>query len=147
MTPEQAIEVLTSRYYSGVTRSRTDDEWRLATDTAIAALREKQQRQLDPATGLVPCGCGGEVYPHYQFGWSHGESCDYQAFEVSTGCDGCGTRTKPRYGHEGIDEDDTESASKRDWNTSHGYTEPPRPGAIGPDAGEKDPSGDEGAEL
>ena len=146
MTPEQAIEVLTNRYYSGVTRSRTDDEWRLATDTAIAALREKQQRQLDPATGLVPCGCGGEVYPHYQFGWNHGESGG-QAFEVSTGCDGCGTRTKPRYGHEGIDEDDTESASKRDWNTSHGYTEPPRPGAIGPDAGEKDPSGDEGAEL
>ena len=40
MTREQAIEVLISRYNSGVIRSRTnDDEWRLATDTAIAALR------------------------------------------------------------------------------------------------------------
>ena len=40
MIREQAIEVLKNRYYSGVTRSRTDDEWRLATDTAIDALRE-----------------------------------------------------------------------------------------------------------
>lgn len=40
MTREQAIEVLKNRYYSGVTRSRGDDEWRLATDTAIDALRE-----------------------------------------------------------------------------------------------------------
>ena len=45
MTREQAIEVLKNRYYSGVTRSRGDDEWRLATDTVIVALREKQQRE------------------------------------------------------------------------------------------------------
>lgn len=46
MTREQAIEVLISRYNSGVIRSRTnDDEWRLATDTAIAALREKAERE------------------------------------------------------------------------------------------------------
>ena len=43
---EQAIEVLISRYNSGVIRSRTnDDEWRLATETAIAALREKAERE------------------------------------------------------------------------------------------------------
>lgn len=29
--------------------------------------------------------------------------------------------------------------------TVMGYTTPPRPGAIGPDAGEMDPNGDEGA--
>ena len=40
MTREEAIEVLRNRYYSGVTRSRTDDEWRMATDTAISALRQ-----------------------------------------------------------------------------------------------------------
>lgn len=28
--------------------------------TALTAMREKQQRQPDPITGLVPCGCGGE---------------------------------------------------------------------------------------
>ena len=49
MTLEQAIEVLISRYNSGVIRSRTnDDEWRLATDTAIAALRGSQP---DPDCG------------------------------------------------------------------------------------------------
>ena len=63
MTREQAIEVLKNRYYSGVTRSRPDDEWRLATDTAIAALRGPQPA---PDTGLVPCDyCngGGEQKP------------------------------------------------------------------------------------
>ena len=45
MTREEAIDVLKNRYYSGVTRSKTDDEWRLATDTAIAALREKVERE------------------------------------------------------------------------------------------------------
>jgi hypothetical protein len=61
MTLEQAIEVLISRYNSSVIRSRTnDDEWRLATDTIIAALRSH-----DPDTGLVPCEwCGPE-----RIGW------------------------------------------------------------------------------
>ena len=52
MTLEQAIEVLTDRYNSSVTRRRTDAEWRLATDTAIAALRGPEP---DPATGLEGC--------------------------------------------------------------------------------------------
>ena len=48
MNREEAIEVLIDRYNSGVIRSRTnDDEWRLATDTAIAALREPARK---------PCG-------------------------------------------------------------------------------------------
>ncbi len=46
MTREQAIEVLIDRYNSSVIRSRTnDDEWRLATDTVIVALREKAERE------------------------------------------------------------------------------------------------------
>ena len=58
MTLEQAIEVLIDRYNSGVIRGRIDGEWRLATDTVIAALRGPQ---ADPDTGLVPCGCGGKA--------------------------------------------------------------------------------------
>ena len=63
MTLEQAIGILIGRYNSSVMRSRTnDDEWRLATDTVIAALRGPQP---DPITGLVPCGwCGPE-----RIGW------------------------------------------------------------------------------
>ena len=38
------------------------------------------------------------------------------------------------------------SEAKGAWNTSHGYTAPPRPGAIGPGTGETDPNGEEGAE-
>ena len=80
MTLEQAIEVLISRYNSGVIRSRTnDDEWRLATETAIAALRPTS----DPETGLVPCGCGG--------------AADVADDLASGGhfvcCSGCGTMT------------------------------------------------------
>ena len=44
MNREQAIEVLINRYNSGVIRGRIDDdEWRLATDTAIAALRPEDR--------------------------------------------------------------------------------------------------------
>ena len=51
MTREQAIEVLISRYNSSVIRSKTnDDEWRLATETVIAALRGPE-----PDTGLKGC--------------------------------------------------------------------------------------------
>ncbi len=53
MTREQAIRILIGRYNSSVIRSRTnDDEWRLATDTAIAALRGPQP---DPDTGCPEC--------------------------------------------------------------------------------------------
>ena len=104
-------------------------EWeeKLSQYEDIGEPKELIKRPSLDENGLVPCGCGGEVYPHYQLGWYHEES-GVQAFEVSTGCDGCGTYTKPRCGHyvNGIDEDDTESASKRDWNISHGYTDPPQ---------------------
>ena len=75
MTLEQAIEVLIGRYNSSVIRSRTnDDEWRLATDTVIVALRGSQP---DPDTGLVPCGwCGPERIGWFSWnramGWREG---------------------------------------------------------------------------
>lgn len=147
MTREEAANLLDHYCYGNTNILREcDDELaekiQTAMDEAIAALRGPQP---DPITGLVPCGCGGEVYPHYQLGWCH--ESGVQAFEVSTGCDGCGTCTKPRRGHyvNGIDKDDTELASKRDWNTSHGYTAPPLPSAIGPKTDGIDPNGDEGA--
>ena len=53
MTLEQAMEVLISRYNSSVIRSRTnDDEWRLATDTVIVALKKLKP---DSATGVKGC--------------------------------------------------------------------------------------------
>ena len=80
MTLEQAIEVLISRYNSGVIRSRTnDDEWRLATDAAIAALLGPQP---DPDTGLVPCGCGEWIYTIEK-----GSCMDYH---VTAKCSECG---------------------------------------------------------
>ena len=85
MTLEQAIEVLISRYNSGVIRSRTnDDEWRLATDAVIVALREKAEREraLDPDTGLVPCGCGEWIYTIEK-----GSCMDYH---VTAKCSECG---------------------------------------------------------
>ena len=63
MTLEQAIEVLISRYNSGVIRSRTnDDEWRLATDTVIAALRGPEP---DPITGLKGCWHCRNIEAHH----------------------------------------------------------------------------------
>ena len=75
MTLEQAIEVLTDRYNSSVTRRRTDAEWRLATDTAIAALRQQigvgdmislTQEQWYRILALIPKAKRKNLY---QFGW------------------------------------------------------------------------------
>ena len=89
--------------------------------------------QPDPITGLVPCGCGGEV-----------EQEDFHDgfFPYSrVTCRGCWTETtRCRC--------TTEEAHKMamiGWNASHGYTAPPLPGAIGPGTGEMAPNGDEGA--
>ena len=63
MTREQAIEVLISRYNSGVIRSRTnDDEWRLATETVIVALRGPEP---DPETGLKGCWHCRNIEAHH----------------------------------------------------------------------------------
>jgi len=106
MTLEQAIEVLISRYNSGVIRSRTnDDEWRLATETAIAALRPTS----DPETGLVPCGCGGKakVWPSEPTQFTH-VITDYEV-----GCTECAMTTGWVRGKQ-------ENAVKV-WNTAMGW--------------------------
>lgn len=107
MTLEQAIEVLISRYNNGVIRSRTnDDEWRLATDTVIAALRGPQP---DPITGLVPCGCGGKarIWPSDPTQFTH-VITDYEV-----GCTECAMTTGWVRGKQ-------ENAMKV-WNTAMGW--------------------------
>lgn len=37
------------------------DIYTTALDTTLSALRDALQRQPDPDTGLVPCGCGGKA--------------------------------------------------------------------------------------
>ena len=72
MTLEQAIEVLISRYNSSVIRSRTnDDEWRLATDTVIAALREPAHEWVRTADRLPTEEDAIEV--HDEWGCTHKE--------------------------------------------------------------------------
>ena len=51
MNREQAIEVLISRYNSGVSEE-------IAIGVALAVLRGPVP---DPSTGLLPCGCGGKA--------------------------------------------------------------------------------------
>ncbi|MDD4278470.1 MAG: hypothetical protein PHX74_01920 [Candidatus Sumerlaeales bacterium] len=103
MTQEQAIEVLISRYNSGVIRSRTnDDEWRLATDAVIVALLGPQP---DPITGLVPCGVCGKspTYEEFNDGFF-----DLDRVE----CRGCGVMVTSACGK-----------SKAEWNAMRGYKE------------------------
>ena len=89
MTLEQAIEVLIDRYNSSVIRSRTnDDEWRLATDTAIAALRllgwvrtADRLPEGDEHDGILGLynGPGYLLYDSVRIGWlrSHPEMYVY----------------------------------------------------------------------
>jgi hypothetical protein len=90
--------------------------------------------QPDPKTGLVPCGCGGVV-----------EQEDFHDgfFPYSrVTCRGCWTETTRCR----CTTEEAHEMERIGWNASHGYTAPPRPGAIGPETGEMDPNGDEGAE-
>ena len=88
--------------------------------------------QPDPITGLVPCGCGG-VAEQTDF---HDGFFPYSKVE----CLECGNEIM----RAGNTASEAHSEAKRAWNTSHGYTAPPRPSAIVPDAGEMAPNGDEG---
>ena len=126
---EQAAEVL-EKFQKGIYGH--GGKVGVAIDTAIAALRGPQP---DPITGLVPCGCGGKarLWPSDPTQFTH-VITDYEA-----GCTECAMTTGWVRGKQ-------ENAMKV-WNTAMGYTAPPRPGAIGPDAGEMAPNGDEGAEL
>lgn len=92
MTREQAIEVLINRYNSGVIRGRTDDEWRLATDTIIVALRDAQARQKGCAMciGIVRAEKIDMVLAHKEDGGLAGLadiSCNY--------CPSCGRSLEP----------------------------------------------------
>jgi hypothetical protein len=105
MTREQAIEVLIDRYNSSVIRGRIDDEWRLATDTAIAALRGPEP---DPETGLVPCGCGGQAV----FEGSFLDEEVPSSYRVSLSCIECGISTIAY---------EYEQEAMKAWNTAMGW--------------------------
>ena len=104
-------------------------------EAVLSALRGPQP---DPITGLVPCGCGGKAA--VKKGVNHRSG--YYVI-----CEKCECNI-------GLDRDDflrpygaypTEEQAVSDWGTAMGYTAPPRPGAIRPDAVEMAPNGDEGA--
>lgn len=121
------------------------DIYTTALDTTLSALRDALQRQPDPITGLVPCGCGGKakyINSYYDDVWM---------YENYVGCPGCYASSAhistSKHGYSKAMEAEIKLKLKDNWNTSHGYTAPPRPGAIGPGTGEMDPNGDEGAEL
>ena len=52
-------------YFKSLLQTIADDEWnreaRNSATSALTALRDVLQRQPDPETGLVPCGCGGSA--------------------------------------------------------------------------------------
>ena len=108
-----------------------------ALDNIIAALRGSQPC---PDTGIVSCGCGAIAKVRK----SQAPHSGYYIVCQNINCI-CNV---------GFDRDTsgvplgyfkTEEEAIKAWNTAMGYTAPPRPGAIGPDAGEMDPNGDEGA--
>ena len=74
--------------------------------------------QPDPITGLVPCGCGG-VAEQTDF---HDGFFPYSKVE----CLECGNEIM----RAGNTASEAHSEAKRAWNTSHGYTAPPRPSAM-----------------
>jgi hypothetical protein len=83
------------------------DIYTTALDTTLSALRDALQRQPDPITGLVPCGCGGKAIIHNDWyegnkDWVYGvacDECDCGFYYVST---------------------DMQRAKDR-WNTAMGY--------------------------
>ena len=112
---------------------------RIAVSTVIDAINQFAEdnnvpiKQPDPITGLVPCGCGGVVeqedfhdgfFPHSRV----------------TCCGCCTETTRCRCTTE-----EAHEMARIGWNASHGYTAPPRPGAIVPETDEMAPNGDEGA--
>lgn len=52
-------------YFKSLLQTIADDEWnreaRNSATAALSALRDALQRQPDPITGLMPCGCGGKA--------------------------------------------------------------------------------------
>ena len=98
-----------------------------------AAIHEKAARERLDENGLARCGCGGVA-----------EQMDFHAAffpHSKVECLECGIEIM-RTGYTIAEAHDM---AKMGWNTSRGYTAPHLPGAIGPDAGEMAPNGEEGA--
>ena len=97
----------------------------------------------DPITGLVPCGCGGK--PKYINSYCD----DVWMYENYVGCPDCYASSAhistSKHGYSKAMEAEIKLKIRDNWNTSHGYTAPPLPGATGPDAGEMAPNGDANA--
>ena len=130
MTREEALAVINDVEEELSARGDTEMEYKL--DRALCALGV--YKQPDPITGLAPCGCGGVV-----------EQTDFHNdffYHSKVECLECGIEIM-RTGYTIAEAHDM---AKMGWNTSRGYTAPHLPGAIGPDAGEMAPNGDEGAE-
>ena len=130
MNREEAAGVLSvMRYKLGyVGLIANEVERTAALDVAISYLLAEDNnvptKQPDPITGMVPCGCGGKAIM----------LCD---LEYAVACEKCLIGLPYAF--------DTEELARQAWNTSRGYTVPPRPGAIVPDAGEMTPNGAENA--
>ena len=99
-----------------------DEERISALESAIGFLLAEDNnvpiKQPDPITGLVPCGCRG-VAEQTDF---HDGFFPYSKVE----CLECGNEIM----RAGYTVSEAHSEAKGAWNTSHGYTAPPRPGAM-----------------
>ena len=131
MTREEALAVINDVEEELSARGDTEMEYKL--DRALCALGV--YKQPDPITGLVPCGCGG-VTEQTDF---HDGFFPHSKVE----CLECGDEIM----RAGDTIAEAHDMAKMGWNISHGYTAPPRPGAIGPETGDMAPDGDEGEEL
>lgn len=80
------------------------DIYTTALDTTLSALRDALQRQPDPDTGLVPCGCGGKAV---EVGCKNASEWTYE-------CNACGVKTKSQPNN---------AWAKQDWNTAMGWKE------------------------
>ena len=140
MTQDEAIAKLAEWFDS-------ESGWNVPVQAVAVAYATLRGAQPDPITGLVPCGCGGNarikhdgsystkcitknadetvryesatvVYPGHTHAWV---DCDNNKCRCSVGyCGGLIFRT--------------DEEARDAWNVAMGYTAPPLPGAIGPDA-------------
>ena len=102
MNGEEAITTL-KNYIERITGGMFPGEREILVE-AFDALRENQQRQPDPITGLVPCGCGGKAIM----------LCD---LEYAVACEKCLIGLPYAF--------DTEELARQAWNTAMCYTAPP----------------------
>ena len=112
MTREEAITELQ--------RMAATIEWdypleaQIAIEMAVAALREKQQRQPDPITGLVPCGCGGKAHIINSSGYSRRLYVECDRCDIMLGVEATGDGAL-----QGIYRYDDQII--KDWNQAMGW--------------------------